>query len=666
MLAAALSYAIGSKNERLRDFFVVAAVAANLLLCLFLGLRFSGTELRLMEFGGLAFHFRVDGFRSLYGGVTAFLWFVTTLFSPEYFAHSRKRNRYWLFNLLTFGATMGVFFSADLRTTFLFFELMSFTSYALVSHDENESSISAAETFLAVAIIGGLAVLMGMIMLQVRVGTLEFARLYEISRGMQDKSIFYLPGALMLAGFAGKAGMYPLHIWLPKAHPVAPAPASALLSGILTKTGVFGVGILSFTIFFNDFAWGSALLIPAAITMLLGAVLGVFSNDLKRTLACSSVSQIGFILTGIAIQVLLGEYSSLAARGTILHMINHSMFKLVLFLAAGIVYLNLHELTLDKIRGFGRGKPLFLFIFLMAALGISGFPFWSGYVSKVLLGEGIYASIYLYKGLSIELPLSILYRIFNFTGLLTVAYMTKLFVALFIEKGDAGQGLFFPLSTRSGRLYMSRCFAAALTISALLIPVMGFFPSKVMDGLAAWGLGAFNSEAPFYAVKYFSMEKIPGKLINFAIGVGIYIFIVRGLMMRRKDASGNRVYANLWPQRLDLENLIYRPVLSALIQVAGALAEITSLLPELAVRPMNTILAATQKPVDAKRFFLTWFYSLANKCVQLLMNFRSSAIRRLQQVWGDPTTIGDFSFNLLLAGIGLCVALVYVFMQALR
>ena len=662
MLAGAAACIIGRKSDLLRDIFVIVMVAANFALCLFLALRFYGTELRLWEAGGIAFHFRVDGFRSLYGSVTAFLWLVTTLFSPEYFAHSKNKNRYWLFNLLTFGATMGVFFSADLRTTFLFFELMSFTSYALVAHDESDGSLRAAETFLAVAIIGGLAVLMGMIMLQVRVGTLEFAKLYEISRGMTDKSLFYLPGALMLVGFGGKAGMFPLHIWLPKAHPVAPAPASALLSGILTKTGVFGVGILSFTLFFNDFAWGAALLIPAAITMFLGAVLGVFSNDLKRTLACSSVSQIGFILTGIAIQVLLGDHNTLAARGTVLHMINHSMFKLVLFVAAGIVYINRHELSLDKIRGFGRGKPLFLFIFLMAALGITGFPFWSGYVSKVLLNEGIYAGIYLYKGLPIEGYLRFLEKLFNFTGLLTVAYMTKLFVALFIEKGEKTDEKKYV----SEASYVSRPFAAALTVSALLIPVMGFFPSIIMDGMAAWGQGALYSDVPVYAVKYFSLEKIPGKVINFLIGAGIYIVIVRGLMMRRKDAAGavSYVYANLWPQRLDLEDLIYRPLLSFLVESAGVIAAIVSSLPEAIANPLNTLMKTAPKPIRYGKI-LAWYYSLLNRCRQMVFKFRTTIQQRLRLEWSDPATIGDFSFNLLLIGIGLCIALVYVFAQAI-
>ena len=138
----------------------------------------------------------------------------------------------------------------------------------------------------------------------------------------------------------------------------------------------------------------------AAVTMFLGAVLALFSVDLKRTLACSSMSQIGFILTGISMMCLLGEENALAARGTLLHMANHSLIKLCLFMCAGCVYMNVHSLSLNDIRGFGRKKPLLFISFLMGALGIGGIPLWNGYVSKTLIHESIveYAEILAEKG----------------------------------------------------------------------------------------------------------------------------------------------------------------------------------------------------------------------------------------------------------------------------
>ena len=147
-------------------------------------------------------------------------------------------------------------------------------------------------------------------------------------------------------GCAATAGLYPLHIWLPKAHPVAPAPASALLSGILTKSGVFGMIVICSSLMPGNEAFGNALLVLAVITMFLGALLALFSVDLKRTLACSSMSQIGFITVGLCMMVLLGEHGSLSSYGVVMHMMNHSLIKLVLFMAAGVIYLCLGNLRL--------------------------------------------------------------------------------------------------------------------------------------------------------------------------------------------------------------------------------------------------------------------------------------------------------------------------------
>lgn len=274
----------------------------------------------------------------------------------EYFAHHRHVSRFYLFLLWTLGATMGVFLSADLMTTFIFFEIMSFTSYVWVAQEENEPSLRAAGTYLAVAVLGGLVMLMGIFLLYHEFGTLEIAGLAAAAGDCENKEILYAAGVCMLVGFGAKAGAFPLHIWLPKAHPVAPAPASALLSGILTKTGIYGILILSCQLFAHEDEWGMLVLVLGVVTMALGAVLAVFSLDLKRTLACSSMSQIGFILVGIGMQGLLGEENALAVHGTLLHMVNHSLIKLVLFMAAGLSILMCMKFGLECASGLWEEK----------------------------------------------------------------------------------------------------------------------------------------------------------------------------------------------------------------------------------------------------------------------------------------------------------------------
>ena len=615
MAIAFLAFFAGKKNDHARDTIVLAAVVLTFASSLLLALRYQGVELRLADWGAFALHFRADGFRVFYACVTGFLWLVTTVFAPEYLAQSSNKNRYWLFNLLTFGAVMGVFFSADFRTAFLFFEVMSFCSYVLVAHDEKAKTLRAAETYLAAAIISALVQLMGIALLYHRAGTLEFAALYELSAVMPDKSLFYLPGLLLLIGFGTKAGMYPLHIWLPKAYPAAPAPATALLSGILSKTGIFGLIVVGSNIFMNNHTWGVMVLVPAAITMLFGAALALFSNDLKHTLACSSISQIGFILTGVAMLSLSGGNNALAAHGTLLHMLNHSLFKLLLFLLAGVVYMNLRELKLDRIRGFGRGKPLFLFVFVTAALGICGIPLWSGYVSKTLLHKALSEGVYLYQGLALELPLRLAYISLVFSGALTFAYMTKLFVTLFVERGEPAAGV-------EKKRYISLPSAVALAVSAALVPLLGTF-TPLMNALAGWGEGFFHSHAQ-YALTYFTWENINSAAISTAIGAIVYLVIVRGFIVRRK------INTDLFPARLELENLIYRPVLRLMT--------------------LNAILRGGRKPHTPGRIISLYYLELT---------------RRMRSLRKDPAIVGHFSLDLLFVGAGTCIAIVYVFIRSL-
>ena len=393
-----------------------------------------------------------------------------------------------MFQLVTLGATEAIFLSADLYTTFVFFEIMSMASYVWVAQDERKESLRAGATYLAVAVIGGLVMLMGLFLLYFQAGTLEISQLHAACEG---KNV-YVAAACLFVGFGAKAGAFPLHIWLPKAHPVAPAPASALLSGILTKTGVFGILVISCQILLHDETWGSAVLIVGLITMFLGAVLAVFSIDFKRTLACSSVSQIGFILVGVGMQGILGEENALAVRGTFLHMMNHSLFKLVLFMVAGVIFMNLHKLDLNEIRGFGRKKPLLAVIYLMGALGIGGFPLWSGYISKTLLHESIVEYIHgleaghFAKGMFLVEDVKVFEWIFLISGGLTIAYMLKLFVAVFVDKNidEEVQAKYDAMTS-----YMSPASTFALVVSAVLIPLFGMFPGLTMNRLADMSQG---------------------------------------------------------------------------------------------------------------------------------------------------------------------------------
>ena len=617
------------------------------------------------EICGFGMYFVMDGFRLLYTLIAAFMWMMVTFLSREYLTHHKNRNRFYFFLLWTLGATMGVFLSGDLYTTFIFFEIMSFTSYVWVVQEENRPSIRAGETYLAVAVIGGLVMLMGIFLLYHQLGTVVIGDLPVAAGNCENKKILYIAGACMLFGFGAKAGAFPLHIWLPKAHPVAPAPASALLSGILTKTGIYGTLILSCQIFYHDPAWGKLILVLGVITMFGGALLAVFSIDLKRTLACSSMSQIGFILVGIGMQGLLGEENALALHGTVLHMMNHSMIKLVLFMAAGVIFMNTHALNLNNIRGFGRKKPLLGGIFLVGALAIGGIPLFSGYVSKTLLHE----SIVEYTGGSVMRAVE---WIFLFSGGLTVAYMTKLFIAIFVEKNEDAK---LQEQYDSMKSYMNFGSGFALTVSALVLLVWGLMPHGLMDKAANLAQSFLNLEEAGHTVNYFSFGNLKGGLISIGIGAIVYLFFIR-IVLVKKQQSGEKVYVNLWPGWLDLENMLYRPLLLTILPfVFGVLCRILdSLVDALVVFLRKTIYH--DSPLPHERLEGNGCTVLVGKILNGVQSVANHTWKRKNPSHRDYVHLAavkneefkenngiirrSLSFGLMLAAVGLMLTLIYI------
>lgn len=619
------------------------------------------------EICGFGLNFTMDGFRLVYATIATFMWAGETLFSGEYFQGRKQTGRFYLFLLWTLGATMGVFFSADLYTTFIFFEIMSFTSYVWVAHGENKPALSAAETYLAVAVIGGLVMLMGIMTLNHEVGTVMISELTAAVEAYEGNKIWIQAAKFcMFFGFAAKAGAFPLHIWLPKAHPVAPAPASALLSGLLTKTGMYGIIVVSCNIYPHDVAWSNMLLALGILTMLGGAILAIFSIDLKRTPACSSMSQIGFILVGVGMIGLLGEHGQLAVHGTFLHMVNHSMIKYVLFTAIGIVYMNTHSLDLNKIRGFGRKKPILFATFTIGYLAISGIPGFSGYISKTLLHESIVE--YGATGM-----MSLVEWLFLFSGGLTFAYMTKIYVVLFLEKNEDPK---VQAEFEADKKYMTPVSTIALSASAIVLLFLGLFPHHLMDNLAelAQGFMNFHPHGELHVVDYFCWANLKGALISLSIGAIVYFLFCRKALMRKEN--GKSVYVNLWPKWFDIEYLIYRPVLLTILPTIGAFfcRILDSFVDTVVVLLRKTIYKDSPLPRE---------YEVGNiitigigKIQNAFQSFGNATWRRKNPVykdhiqgmaeWKDEFVENQriiersLSFGLWMFGIGLCLTLFYI------
>lgn len=576
VLAAPLAWVAGRRGYRHAVLLMLCVSAVTLSLTAAALVRAaSGFESVFVceGFCGLGLRLRADGFRALYASVAGFMWLVCSAFSLDYFAREEDAGRYALFTLITLGAVVGLFMSDTLYSVFIFFEVMSLASYPWVAHERTGEALRAAETYLYIAVIGGLVMLMGLFLLPEGLAVTSFSTLGDAAAA-HGADALRLPALLMLFGFGAKAGSFPLHIWLPKAHPVAPAPASALLSGLLTKSGIFGAAVLSLMLMRGDTAFSDLIFRLGVITMVLGAALAVLSVNIKRTLACSSLSQIGFIMVGIGCAGLLGDENGVALYGAVEHMLNHSIFKLVLFLCAGVVAMGAGALELNDIRGFGRGKPALRFAFLMSALGISGVPLLSGYASKSLLHEGILELIAARAatGASV-LPYQAGEWLFIISGGMTLCYMTRLYVCLFCDKRQANQA---ELGTK-GR-YLSPVSTLALCLSAALIPLAGVLPVQTLSRLAALSSPFFGGTAEPLAIEYFSAENLLGALKSIIIGAALYA--ATRLWLDRRMPDGSHGYADRKPAWLDMEDSLYRPLIALLTRMGYGMALALDRLPD--------------------------------------------------------------------------------------
>ena len=680
-------YILGIRNEDLRDNCAIGFTFFELTLSLLLAHRViitggAGLDIPGIFWGGLQFD--VDGFRSIYSIITSVMWAGTTLFAKEYFRHEREGlARYWLFVVLTLGATQGVMLSADLMTTFVFFEILSLTSFTWVIHEETKGAIRAAYTYLFIAIIGGLILFMGLLLMQATVGTLYFADMKSAielaaTEGVRDSAAgggtavilsaaacrrrILAAGICILLGFGAKAGMFPVHVWLPKAHPVAPSPASALLSGILTKVGVFGILMTATKAMVTNLTFGTIIFSLGVVTMFLGALLALFSVNLKRTLACSSMSQIGFILVGIGSSVLArslfedgGEAFVLAYSGTMLHMVNHSLLKLVLFMCAGTVVMNIHALDLNAVRGYGRNKLPLKIAFLLGAVGIGGVPLFNGYVSKTMLHEGI---VVLYEMIEEELPafesavglLQCAEWIFLVSGGLTCAYMLKLFICVFVEKNeDPVRQAFFDADDYC----MNTASKIAVCGGSVYMVLLGI--PAVMKNLAAFMTG----EEEILEFHAFTFGNLKGGGISILIGLFVYLVLVRHVFIR----DGR--YMNLWPEKLDLEDLLYRPLLTLwLPNIFGEIARvfgenrILKPLAHAAVFAGTLIGRVLSDSLDAAAVFLRKTV-MRERPVKGAGSGRRSRLKIFMRQTEDAVVplFANFSFALLMTCIGILIIL---------
>jgi formate hydrogenlyase subunit 3/multisubunit Na+/H+ antiporter MnhD subunit len=481
-------YLAGKKSEKLRDLLAIATAAASFALIASLyPIIQAGSQIvynaPILMLEGMTFYVDATGF--IFATVTSLVWLLATIYSVSYMTHERSRDRFFAFLILTLAVDLGVLVTGDLFSLFIFFELLGLSSWVLVIHTETQEAMKAGKKYLFMGVIGGLFLLFGIFLIFANTGTLALQPL--LGDLAELGSLKYLIAATMTLGFGVKAGMFPVHVWLPEAHPVAPSPASALLSGIMVKAGVYGI-IRTLLLVFSptesaEHLWhlmepvGGVMIWIGVITMTLGMVLALLQSNLKRLLAYSTISQIGYIIFGIGIAVYLGFEGAIGLAGAAYHFLNHALYKSLLFLMAGAVYYKTHELDMHKLGGLWKKMPLTFLLGMVGVLGIAGIPFFNGYASKFLLFEGIVEVAH-------ENQVFLLAELmFLLVSGGTIAYYLKMVRLTFFGKPGPG-------SEKAGRAPL--LMLLPMTGLAGLIAAIGWYPNLFFEKLIFPVLGTYT------------------------------------------------------------------------------------------------------------------------------------------------------------------------------
>ncbi|MFO7926392.1 cation:proton antiporter [Natronomonas sp.] len=338
---------------------------------------------------GIEFVLRADPLGMLFAFLASLLWIVTSFYSIGYMRglDEHGQTRYFASFAASLSATMGIAFAGNLVTIFLFYELLSVATYPLVAHDETAEARSAGRKYLAYTMFGGgVLVLAGTVLVFWLVGTVTFTPggiegLAAVANA--DGTVVQIAYLLLAVGFGVKAGLMPLHQWLPTAM-VAPTPVSGLLHAVaVVKSGAFGVARVTLDVFGPEVAYqlGMGLVISAvaAFTLLAASFIALRKDHLKQRLAYSTVSQLSYIVLGLG---LFGPYGLI---GALLHIPAHAFMKLTLFFCAGAIHVETHTDHISQMAGIGKRMPVVFGAFALAAAGMAGIPLFAGFVSKYYL-----------------------------------------------------------------------------------------------------------------------------------------------------------------------------------------------------------------------------------------------------------------------------------------
>ena len=336
----------------------------------------------------------VDGLSRLFSLVISVLVLMASLYSVGYFKGEEHNNRYFFFLLLTLGSLLGVATSTQFGNFYVFWELMTWSSYLLIIQEPSDRSLKAGFKYFMMCTSGAYVMQFAILLLQKNAGTLDMQAVSGKLSGMEP-GLLIAVAVMFVIGAGVKTGLVPMHSWLPEAHPAAPSPVSSILSGILTKIGVYGIVRVLFVVFgasllaklgsVGGFSYiGLAVSILGLATLFYGEIMALLQKDIKRLLAYSTMAQVGEIITTLG----LGTYLGMVAG--FYHVMNHAIIKGMLFLAVGALVYRLKTREISAFKGIGKVMPFTAGCMSIGILSIMGLPPFNGFISKFLM---LYAAV---------------------------------------------------------------------------------------------------------------------------------------------------------------------------------------------------------------------------------------------------------------------------------
>ncbi len=322
----------------------------------------------------------LDGFSLFMLFTISLVSFIVIIYSINYMEHYGAKANYYALLLVMIAGMNGLVLSSDLFNIYIFLEMAAIASYALVAFGRGQDELEASFKYLMLSAVASAFVLLSIAVIFGVTGGLSFGTVAQSLKTLNIKYVVGFCSGLFLAGFGLKAALVPFHSWLPDAHPSAPAPISAMLSGVLIKvSGVYAMTRIFFNVFGLTPALTTVLTIMGIVSIFVGALAALGQNDIKRMLAYSSISQIGYVVLGLGIGTPLGII------GGLFHLFNHALFKSLLFLNAGAIEQSTGTRSLDKMGGLAKVMPVTAATSAIGSLSIAGIPPLNGFWSKLLI-----------------------------------------------------------------------------------------------------------------------------------------------------------------------------------------------------------------------------------------------------------------------------------------